>query len=253
MPTRSRWFHREAAHRPFSQRPVRDQREAFVRLRWLIRQRAGAGSDLRFSTDHLDEPGRPALWRQHLDAMILSQDGRTVWNATVITVQEAFWNALEELAWQETKAQLTPEETAREQEYYAPGRFRSYAKPCPGHPNLRIWDIPEPPRHASLNGMTVPEAQKVQQRVIAAERPPEVFEEWSMDREYAYGIGLHVTLDAATADTASVSAFIDRFRAGGEQPYRAAQPAGLHFPALSRDDLLPHGEAWAASSFPVRL
>lgn len=100
---------------PFSELPRRRRRDQYVSLRWKIKGDISFYGGKFTSDVVLDEPGRPRLYNQWIDCLFLGNDGMTIWNATIITATQEFWDETSSLAWERTSSFLTEEQ--QEQEY----------------------------------------------------------------------------------------------------------------------------------------
>lgn len=163
----------------------------------------------------LDEPDRPDLYNQWLDFCFPGRDKFTLWNATIETARSAFWAAAENLAFERTIA-LLPVEALE---------IRAF-EPCTFSPTGKVtgYRLKEAPRHEELGGTTLAAyAAKLEAEIIHSE-PPSIYESFTINRSYAYGIGLHIIVDVDVIDHATVEGAIDHFRRLGETAWHSATP-----------------------------
>lgn len=93
---------------PFSKLSRHKKRDAYIRLRKKIQQTAKDYGQNFTSNLVLNEPGRPSLFNQWFDFYFLGLDGVTIWNTVLYTANEAYWNAIGDLAFEEAD-RLRPE------------------------------------------------------------------------------------------------------------------------------------------------
>jgi len=202
---------------PYVSLSRRKQRDGFIRLRQKIRNDASVYGG-QFTSNHvLNEPGRPALYNQWADAYFLGSDGLTIWNATIITAVQQFWDVVEDrshaLAWE----MLTPEEQSAEAEITF--------KPVWSH-GRRMYQMLEKQKRVydKFNGLTYHEYQDKLTDEIILREPPVIFESFTTDRSYCYGIGLHVVIHVDEINQATIEEAIRRFHEKGEADWRAVEP-----------------------------
>jgi len=202
---------------PYCRLPRRRQRDAFIRLRQKIRMETAIYGGLFTSHHVLDEHDRPATCSQWADVYFLGSDGLTIWNAEVITANCAFWDTVENMAHDRAWKLLTPEEQSAETEMkfepiWSGGR--------------RMYRLAERPKIAyeKFGGLSYGEYQDKLAADLIKDEPPEIFESFTTDRGYRYGIGLQMVIHVKEINRASVEEAIRRFRAVGEMDWRADQP-----------------------------
>ncbi|MBA4416335.1 MAG: hypothetical protein C0392_00265 [Syntrophus sp. (in: bacteria)] len=74
-------------------------------------------------------------------------------------------------------------------------------------------------------GFTYSDYQNKLTEEIIKNTPPTVFESFSTDRSYRYGIGLNMVIHAETINRATIEEAIHRFRTISETDWRSAEPA----------------------------
>ena len=75
-----------------------------------------------------------------------------------------------------------------------------------------------------FHGLTDPDYQDKLSEEIIKNEPPKVFESFSTDRSYRYGIGLNVVIHVEAINRATIQEAIHRFRTIGETDWRSAEP-----------------------------
>ena len=202
---------------PYCYLSRRKQRDSFIRLRQKIRNETPVYGG-QFTSPHvLDEPGRPALYNQWADAYFLGNNGLTIWNATIITAAQKFWDTVEDMAHTRAWEMLTPEEQSAEAEM----KFEPiWSK------GKRMYRLLEKPKNVydKFGGLTYWDyLEKLNEEIIKNE-PPEVFESFTRDRSYQYGIGLNIVIHVEEINRVTIEEAIRRFRAIGETDWQAAAP-----------------------------
>lgn len=206
--------------RLFGALPARRRRDAFIALRWRIFRTAPTYGGLFTSHQHLVDPERPEAPNRWMDILFLGQDGRTIWNAEIVTADLAFEDAVTDLAWERTRALLTEAEFAEE--------FRMESEPI-FRGGVKLWRVrfPEPRPHAALGGLTLRAYEERLKARIRAQEPPPIHESFALDHSFAYGAGLTITVDAPRLDQAVIEQAILRFRALGETNWTNPDPSPL--------------------------
>lgn len=89
-----------------------------------------------------------------------------------------------------------------------------------------------PCRYAELNAQTRLDWEQAQYQTIADSGEIQVFEQWSLRRNYGHGIGLHATIDVPYLTIDAVNAFIDRFLMA-EANFRDPNPRTYRYEQIS--------------------
>jgi hypothetical protein len=200
---------------PFESQSTRSKRAKYIDVKNQIRRAAPILGGL-FVTRHYMH-GRNG-W---LDAYFLGRNGPIFYNVALQTTAYAYKEAVEELAWDASY------ERAAEQEL-------SFLDRPTVEVNGRQVTMPSEPLHYdALDGVTRVDWVEAHCKVIADSGQIQVHEEWSLHRNYGYGIGLHVTLDVPYLTVEAVNAFVKRFLAG---PAEYRNPVGRAF----RHDEIAH-------------
>lgn len=209
--------HRSHKYPFYSSLSLRRQRDAFIRLRWKVLRDTPIYGGMFTSHQILDEPGRPALYNQWFDFVFPGLDGRMIWNAEIITARKDFWDQVSEMAWNRATAMMSEEE--REEE------FRMDFEPIfVGRHKMYRTVQREKRRYPAFGGLTYREYEEKLKEQIIANEPPAIHERFQTDREYRYGTGVKLVIDAEETDQAVVEAAIERFRAKGEGDWTTAAP-----------------------------
>jgi hypothetical protein len=193
------------------------QRDAFISLRQQIRAKSGLYGGQFISPHILNEPDIPAIYCQWADAYFLGTDGHTIWNATIVTTAREFWDIVKEMADSREWEMLTIDEQLAERDI----KF----EPIWSNGQRMYRMIPRPKlTYEKFGGLTFFEYQEKLVNDIIQHEPPEIFESFTIDRCYRYGIGLQIVIHADVINQATIEEAIRRFREGGENNWLAAQP-----------------------------
>ena len=115
-----------------------------------------------------------------------------------------FWNSCEEMAQERAWEMLTPEEQSAEADIKFEPIF---------HKGRRMYRLLLKPEtvYDKFQGLTYNEYQNKLTEEIIKNEPPQVFESFSTDRSYRYGIGLHAVIHAEEINRATIEDAIHRF------------------------------------------
>ena len=191
---------------PFDSLPRRTQKAAYIGVKNRI-QRAATILGGKFIT-HDYMHGQNG-W---VDACFLGHKAPVFYNLAIQTTSYAYKEAVRDRA----------RDLAYER---APHREPSCIDGAIKNSKSGLYEVPprEPLRYPELDGMTRLEWAESQRKVIADSGEIQVFEEWTLHRDYAYGIGLHATIDVPFLTIEAINGFIDRFLAQ-ESNYRNPAP-----------------------------
>ena len=196
---------------PFVELPRHKRRDAVIRLGWKITNQA---EGYPFWTDHsLVDPEDPQHIHQWIAVYFLGADRFTFWNATIVTLQLARQDELQNRSFQLAYDQLSAEELKRE---FAIETV-NVPPTRPGQVRSRLW-IQQPKQcYPQFERRTFhAECERLKAPLLATD-PPDIRESFAIDRDYAYGVGLDAVVDESTLDRAAVERCIQRFRDLGER------------------------------------
>lgn len=196
--------------KPFGLQPRRRQKLAFIDVKNRI-CRAAPILGGKFTThDYMHgENG----W---IDACFLGHKAPVFYNLSIQTAIYAYREAVQDVAWDRSYV-LAPE---RE-----PLFENAVVDPKTGN---RSYSRREPVEYPELGGMTRFDWINAQLPAIADSGEVSVFEDWSIHRDYVWGVGLHVTLDVPAITIPVMNDFIDRFLAT-ESDYRDPSPGSWRY------------------------
>lgn len=189
---------------PFLKLAKHRQKEAYIRIRNLIRRAAPVLGGLFYTHDYLH--GRNG-W---VDGYFLSARSTVFYNFALETTRHAYKEAVWDAAWERSCT-------------VAPDREPELLKHAVKDPKTGNYSV-QPSRrtvYPELDGLTRVEWVRNQLRAIADARTIRVFERWSLHPEYVHGVGLHAAIDVDYLTPESVNAFIARFLAT-EACYRSS-------------------------------
>jgi len=238
-------FPRSKRRLPFSMLPRHKRREAVIRLKGKIRRDATEYGGHFTSHLVLNEPGRPDLYNQWFNFYFPGTDKFTIWNAYFITARKAFWNKLQDIAFNRAYAQLTAQE--REENFkweFVPAERSNTGK-------ILTYKLAErqPMRFEQFSGRTFREQWHKLESEIARDEPPLIYESFKLERGYVYGIGLSIVLDVDVINQVTIESAIERFIAIGETDWTSSEPVPTHrLPVISEDEALA-AVHWQPASF----
>ena len=198
---------------PFVELPRHKRRDAVIRLGWKITDQA---EGYPFWTDHsLVDPEDPQRIHQWIAVYFLGADRFTFWNATIVTLQLARQDELQNRSFQLAYDQLSAEEIERE---FAIETVK-VPRTRPGQVRSRLW-IQQPKQcYPQFERRTFhAECERLEAHLLATD-PPDIRESFAIDRDYASGVGLDAVVDESTLDRAAVERCIQRFRDLGERDW----------------------------------
>lgn len=214
--------HRYAKKRPpFFTLSQHKRRDEVIRLKGRIKRDSNEYGGMFTSHLVLDEPDRPDVYNQWFDFLFIGQDRFTIWNAAIITAQQAAWDAAHGLAYERMMAMMTPEEKSawNSLELFEPAEVSSTGKVLSYTLTKR-----KAMRFKSFGELSFFEQWEKLESEIIRDEPPTIYESFRLDRSYAYGIGLHIVLDVDVINRAAIEQAITRFRVIGETDWQAANP-----------------------------
>jgi hypothetical protein len=146
-----------------------------------------------------------------IDAFFLGRKAPLVYNLSLQTTRSAYKEAVWSHCW-DLSYELAPERDPSVLD-------RTHLDPKTGrYVTLPIEPVPYP----ELDGLTRLNWVEAQCQIVANSGVVQVFEGWTLHADYAYGIGLHATIDVPFLTIEAVNQFVDRFLA---RPQEHRDPA----------------------------
>lgn len=179
---------------PFHLRSRRDKKRAFMSTRHRIERSAPVLGGKFTTHDYMHGQNR---W---IGAYFLGHKAPVFYSLALQTTSYAYKESVCERAW-EMSYDLAPEREPHLFDY-------AVKDPVTGDDRMSLR---EPCRYAELNGQTRLDWAQAQYQTIADSGKIQVFEEWTLHRNYGHGIGLHATINVPYLTIDAVNAFIDRF------------------------------------------
>lgn len=191
---------------PFHKQSRHQQRDAYIELKNNIRRASVILGGYFHTHDYLHGQNGWA------DVYFLGSKAPVFYNAALQTTRTAYKESVWDFAW-DRSYELAPD--------VEPSLLELMEKDL----KTGNYVVPErePVRYPALSGLTRMDWVQAQLPLIANEGTIQVFEEWTLHRDYSYGIGLHVTLDVPFLAIAAINGFIERFLVN-ESGYRSTQP-----------------------------
>jgi len=214
----------------FWQLPKRKQDNAYIRLKNKIIRYKNEYNEL-FYSDHIIEPERPDIMCNYMDAYFLGSKKPVIWNATIMSINFHAREIIEHESLEEAYNRLTPEERIIERD----NMFKFKKIPYKKFYTLEDRTI----RYERFNNKSVHELSEeiARDRMLSAE--PEVYEEFIVHRNYAYGFGLTMYVDEKRIDVEAVDRSIKRFFEYGEKYWKADKPVPVnHFTLKTMKQIL---------------
>lgn len=221
---------------PFVTLSQHKRRDEVIRLKGRIKRGSNEYGGMFTSHLVLDEPDRPDVYNQWFDFLFLGQDRFTIWNAVIITAQQAAWDAAHGLACERMIAMMTPEEQSAwdNLDLFEPAEVSSAGKVLSYTLTKR-----KAMRFKSFGDLSFYEQWEKLESEIIRDEPPTIYESFRLDRSYAYGIGLYIVLDVDVIDRAAIEQAITKFREIGETDWQATHPVPReHLPVMSQKEAL---------------
>lgn len=208
--------HRPRKHQPFVSLSLHQRRDAVVQLKWRIDRNAVQTGIRDFWTDHLlQDPDDPACTFRWIDIYFIGRDRYTLWNASLVTTALARQDTISTRAFDTAWAKLSEGEKAIESTL----EFKRIPRKRPSEPRYSEWVRRPDSRYPQFDGRTFREECDRLEADIEVLSPPDIGESFTLDRSYAYGIGLHATVAEDHLDLAAIERTIARFRSLGERDW----------------------------------
>lgn len=203
---------------PFSKLSRHKKRDLYIKLRGNIKKTASDYGQNFTSHLVLKEEGRPSCYNQWFDLFFLGLDGVTIWNAVLYTANNAYWDAIENLAYEESY-RLCPRKE-KDDDFFIPVYNNVTGK-------LLHYTIKESEIEPELNNITRSQFLEEYSSKLISEDTGDtapIFESFKIDKKYYYGIGLYAVIDAPEINSETIEAMIVKFRAIGEQDWKSTAP-----------------------------
>ena len=185
---------RQKKNKPFDQMSRRRRHAAYICVGNRIRRAAPILGGKFTTHDYLH--GKNG-W---IDAYFLGPKAPVFYNLTLETTRYAYKEAVWDQAWERSYALAPERETSIWDRAVKDPKTGNYVTPAR-----------EPRYYPELDNLTRIDWVQLQLATLADARTIEVFEAWSLHRDYAHGVGLHATIDIPFLTIDAVNAFIDRF------------------------------------------
>lgn len=201
--------------KPFLELPLEQRKVEAIHLQKQINRCISEYGGRFTSRTLLNEPGRPDIYNQSFSFYFLGTDKLTIWNAIIITARKAFWDEVSDLARNRVTDMLTEEE--REEVFnveFVPAQWSPTGEVL-GYSRAKR----EEKRFEKFGGLTYYEMCRKLETDIIHNDPPPIFESYSLDRSYVYGIGLHIVVDKEVINQPTIDAAIERFLEMGEREW----------------------------------
>lgn len=191
-----------------------------IRLKGLIRRQENKFGG-RF-TSHLDLDIRSSGSHHHwYDFCFLGSNRFTFWNAEIITTRRALLDEVNDIASSRALSMLTKDQIERESMIDCEPADISETGKVITHQLIPK----EPTPYSQFAGRTLYEEIRFQEEKIISSEPPSIFESFSVDYGYVYGVGLKMVRDVEHIDRMVIEDAIDHFFAIGETDWISASPA----------------------------
>lgn len=195
---------RRKKHKPYGDLSSRRRKQIYIRMKNQIRRSAPNLGGLFYTHDYMHGQNG---W---IDLYFIGKN-RVVYNVTLETTRCAYKEAVSDAAWDAADARL-------------PRKLDLFSKSVKD-PVTGLWTLHREPEvgHAEYDGLTRFEFVQREERRIADAGTVKVFEHWTLHRDYAFGVGLHATIDVPFLTVDAVNDFIRRFIEDGEKAYQSSE------------------------------
>jgi hypothetical protein len=215
---------------PFSKLSRHKQRDLYVRLRGKIRRTESEYGKNFTSHLILNEPDRPSFFNQWFRFYFLGLDGVTIWNTVLYTANNAYWNAVRDLAFEEAY-RLCPKELddIDLDKWLIPEYDKITGKKL-------HYVMKEPNIRLELGNRTLSQFVDDYSSTLIREdtgKTAPIFESFRVDTSYRYGIGLYAVMDVPEINAETIETMIAKFHAIGEQNWQS--PISVEPSRLPRD------------------
>lgn len=205
--------------RPFMTRSPRVRANEVVRLRNLLRMTSSLFGGRFTGNPSIVDPERPLLYQQDAEVYFLGTDKRVLWSAYIRTAREEFWNETGERAKARVSAMLSKEEQRQRSSLrFQPIEYNAWGQPT----SFILMEHEE--RYPQFGDLTYNQYREQVEKEIITSGPPEIYESFTIDEKYEYGIGLFAVVDAESISRETIEQVIDRFLENGETDWRSETP-----------------------------
>jgi hypothetical protein len=204
---------------PFVKLSRHKKRDLYIRLITKIRKTtSGYGENF---TSHLvlNEADRPSFFNQWFDFYFLGLDGVTIWNTALYTANQAYWDAIQDLAFEEAY-RISPktDDDFELDTFFIPVYDKVTGKKL-------HYTMKEPEIKPELDNRTLYQfVDDYSSKLICEDtgNTAPIFESFRTDTSYRYGVGLYAVMDVPSINAETIEAMITKFRSIGEQNWKNA-------------------------------
>jgi hypothetical protein len=161
----------------------------------------------------LAEPDRNPEFNQWFDIYFPSKKRKDIiWNACITTTRQELWDTVSNMAFEEESNILTLEERINS--------IKMVSKPASYDKKGKILTYSVEfitPTFEKLGGLTSIEYRENLEREIISTKPPKVYEYFKIQKNYAYGIGLHMVIDVPYLTKENMEEAVEKFFSIGER------------------------------------
>lgn len=206
---------------PFSKLARHKKKDLYFQLKKKIKQTASDYGENFTSPLILNEKDRPEFFNQWFDFYFLGLDGVTIWNAVLYTANNTYWDAIRDLAYEESY-RLCPK---KDDDF----DFKSFFIPVYDEKTGKKlhYTIRESEKKPSLDNLTRAEfVEKYSSKLIHEDKgdTAPIFESFTINKKYRYGIGLFAVVDVPCINAEVIEEVIKKFRSIGEQNWKSPTP-----------------------------
>jgi hypothetical protein len=203
----------------FKDRSKKYRKEKVFRLKKLI-EREGT-NNLFYSRHMLLEDGTHGSW---VDIYFLSDKDKSLfWNACLTTKYSALSSITSEKAFNHAYDLLSEEERKAEFTWsFSPSQTTHGGK-------VLTWELAPRPKkkYPQFGDLTFNEFKLQKQKEILENGDFQIFERADVHKNYAYGCGLEVVIDANDITIDHIVEFINKFKQLGETGFKGKEPLSI--------------------------
>jgi hypothetical protein len=198
---------------PFSKLPRHKKKDLYFRLKKKIEKTKSSYGQNFTSHLLLNEKDRPTIFNQWFDFYFLGLDGETIWNTVIYTANQAYWDAINDLAFKEADRLCPSDKNFNIDDFLIPVYDKQIGKKL--HYIMKEQEI-EP----KLNNLTHSEfVENYSIKLIHEDKgnTTPIFESFKINKHYRYGIGLYAIVDVPEINAETIETMIAKFRSIGEK------------------------------------